>query len=455
MNRNSYKKKIVKSKMWVVSLSIWLFFNVCQSLLQAEEESRPLIISPHFTIQNYFPIDGIDYIYDPDARIVEKDEQGVSTVTPIEKKVSFKPTHLAAVGLTLQKGCFFSTVSLAAPWHDNFSSFMPLLDVRAGVQLKKLFLYGGFFALLKKGLEDDIATPLYAGLSYIRPFKKASAECGFQFLQAKYSEIPGTDPQNPSERHTYYTYDFYTKLSYNMGKWIHPFMVLSFETNSVARDFNLKIGFGLTIGKSLSPRRVTPHMTSHTFQKLTPYEVSPQPLIRKPNIYLYPPKPQRVRVTVEPSGAITTAIPEYKNGWDVMAFPDGSISGTPGYLFYEARVNIEAPRNGWCVPASECMPFLKGILERYGFNKREIDDFIEYWQQYLNQSPYYIIHPLLYDELQHRCPLTITPGPDRILRVWFIFKPGQTKITLEEPQLKPFKREGFVATEWGGTIIDQ
>ena len=159
-----------------------------------------------------------------------------------------------------------------------------------------------------------------------------------------------------------------------------------------------------------------------------------------------------IKVHIKPNVKILKSIPEYKKGWDITAYPDGTITGTPGYLFYEAIVQIKTPENGWCVSSSEIIPFFKSTLKNYGFKNNEIADFLDYWQNHLPRSKFYAIHPVINGDLDLICPLNIKPAPDHILRAWFIFRPLSAKISLNEPHIPPFKRDGFVVTEWGGII---
>src|SRR5690606_16633585 len=59
----------------------------------------------------------------------------------------------------------------------------------------------------------------------------------------------------------------------------------------------------------------------------------------KPVIYLYPEEAGEYHVEVQPNGGFTKTIPEYKNGWDVRALPDGTLT--------ELSTGVEYPYLYW------------------------------------------------------------------------------------------------------------
>ena len=65
------------------------------------------------------------------------------------------------------------------------------------------------------------------------------------------------------------------------------------------------------------------------------------------------------------------------------------------------------------------------------------------------------IRPLVNEQLDAFCPKTITPPPDHLLRLWFLFTPTNRMTTLPAPTMPFFDRTGFVATEWGGAIVEE
>ena len=61
----------------------------------------------------------------------------------------------------------------------------------------------------------------------------------------------------------------------------------------------------------------------------------------------------------------------------------------------------------------------------------------------------------MYPQLNEACdmvsPLVITPTPDSVLRLWFVYKETDAeKPEITEPKAESFIREGFTVVEWGG-----
>ena len=88
----------------------------------------------------------------------------------------------------------------------------------------------------------------------------------------------------------------------------------------------------------------------------------------------------------------------------------------------------------------------------YGFNGREIKDFINYWIPRLTNSEYYEIYPQESKIIETVLKLDISKTPDSILRLFYIIKGvtsdsnNKINIPMENNQ---FKRTGFCVTEWG------
>jgi hypothetical protein len=64
------------------------------------------------------------------------------------------------------------------------------------------------------------------------------------------------------------------------------------------------------------------------------------PIIKKPNIYIYP--TEKITLDVQlifPNGGkIIASEPEYLNGWHIRVEPSGLINNQYHFLFYEARI---------------------------------------------------------------------------------------------------------------------
>ena len=103
---------------------------------------------------------------------------------------------------------------------------------------------------------------------------------------------------------------------------------------------------------------------------------------------------------------------------------------------------------------SDIPAFFDYILPLYGLQGSEITDFTEYWEEDLDEAPYYAISfvdQAIIDELS---PLTLDKEPDVVMRVLMTAKPLERPIKLPQPQLPELpEREGFTVIEWGGTIL--
>jgi len=176
-------------------------------------------------------------------------------------------------------------------------------------------------------------------------------------------------------------------------------------------------------------------------------------LVRKPNIYLYPEEECRLSVSLgfPQGGDVVISDPPYPHAWlDITVTPDGRIDNTYDYLFYEASVpDLWQREQGWVISREDLSGFFSENLNTYGFNSREIDDFLEYWIPLLKSSPYYAIHPQHTSHIDDVITLNISKTPDSILRLFYVIKEVSEVKTLPEPVIPEFDRVGFTVTEWG------
>ena len=87
-----------------------------------------------------------------------------------------------------------------------------------------------------------------------------------------------------------------------------------------------------------------------------------------------------------------------------------------------------------------------------GLNAKEYNEFIVYWYPRMKDNPYNLIY-FAGEDYTEAAPLTITPTPDSVLRIFMVFKPLNKKIDIDPQQIQPFERKGFSVVEWGGTEI--
>ena len=178
----------------------------------------------------------------------------------------------------------------------------------------------------------------------------------------------------------------------------------------------------------------------------------------KPVIYLYPQSTQEVSIKLDYSGELTCTYPEYKNGWHVIAHPDGTlvddITGEEySYLFWEGISDTEYDfSKGYVVTGEDTAEFLEEKLLELGLNRREANEFIVYWLPRMQENTYNMI--AFQNEIYtDAAKLEIKPKPDSVLRVFMAYKSLEKPIEIEEPVIKPFERNGFTVVEWGGAEI--
>lgn len=178
----------------------------------------------------------------------------------------------------------------------------------------------------------------------------------------------------------------------------------------------------------------------------------------KPLIYLYPEKEENVIVKLGYPNLLTTTYPKYTNEWNVVAKPNGELidkSGRTYYgLYWEAINNIKEDfKDGFIVSKDELLTFLEEKLSVLGLTEREANEFIIYWLPKLEENEYNLIRFEDMETVNKEMPLTISPAPDTVIRVFMVYKPVDSKINITEQKLETPVRNGFTVVEWGGSLI--
>ena len=176
-------------------------------------------------------------------------------------------------------------------------------------------------------------------------------------------------------------------------------------------------------------------------------------MVYKPNIYIYPTEQidLSVKLNFPLGGEIVTSIPEYGTGWNINVDTSGLINNSYSYLFYEStQPDIWQRNNGWTIQTDKLESFFRQNMTEYGFNEKEINDFIEYWIPRLNDYQLYSIYPQTKSLIDNVIQLDFSKQPDNILRLFYVIK-GQNQLQdkLTEPTIDNFEREGYFVTEWG------
>lgn len=174
----------------------------------------------------------------------------------------------------------------------------------------------------------------------------------------------------------------------------------------------------------------------------------------KPVIYLYPEEETQVSVQLDYQGELTCTYPAYEDGWTVTAQPDGTLTDENGlcynYLYWEGKGPADYDfSTGFCIKGEDTAAFLETALEKLGLNRREANEFIVFWLPRMQENPYNIIS-FQTEAYTKTAPLTITPTPDTLLRVYMAYYGSKTPLDIAPQSLNAPERSGFVAVEWGG-----
>lgn len=180
----------------------------------------------------------------------------------------------------------------------------------------------------------------------------------------------------------------------------------------------------------------------------------------KPNIYIYGADGELVEVIFGEPGLLVTSDPYYsaEDGWRVIAENDGTLRDGNGreygYLFYESATEktMFETEEGFYIEGARRAEILEEILRDYGFNEREISDFVEFWNQKLEAGVDYLMYPQYTEAVDAAMPIEISPAPDNVCRIWFVFEEYRQQ-DYEPADVIPFVRTGYSVVEWGGMIF--
>lgn len=193
----------------------------------------------------------------------------------------------------------------------------------------------------------------------------------------------------------------------------------------------------------------------------TPVSERPQPVApEKPVIYLYPAEPTKVTVKLCYDGVLDITYPAYQDGWEIMAYPDGTLiseidNKEYSYLFWEGHGETNYDLSmGFVIKGEDTAAFLQEKLSFMGLTPREYNEFIVYWLPRMQNNAYNLIafQGAAYTDA---AKLLISPSPDSILRVFMVFKPLEEPIEIEEQVFGTFTRSGFTVVEWGGCELQK
>jgi len=184
-------------------------------------------------------------------------------------------------------------------------------------------------------------------------------------------------------------------------------------------------------------------------------ELAPAGGCAKPVVYLYPKSAGYISVRVGAEVKISDPFYDPRYGWKAYAEPDGQLTvNNVKYdsLFWEGPGYGRYPEitEGTVVKKQNAVTTIKKQLAQQGLNQKEINDFVDYWQDKLPDKPYLRLTWFNTVQMNGLAPLYVSPKPDTVIRV-FLDSSGLDKpIDLPSQSLKSIPRKGFTVVEWGG-----
>ena len=175
----------------------------------------------------------------------------------------------------------------------------------------------------------------------------------------------------------------------------------------------------------------------------------------KPVVYLYPEKTTEVVVKV--GANIRVSDPDYEMGWRVVASPDGKLE-TSGKiydsLFWEGIGWGEYPAisSGTVVGSLKVAGMITAQMKEMGLNTKEIADFNQFWLPKMPKTSFVRLTWLTTEEMNTLAPLSVSPKPDTMIRVFLDFEGLDSKVSIAPQVLPHYERMGFTLVEWGGLL---
>lgn len=182
-------------------------------------------------------------------------------------------------------------------------------------------------------------------------------------------------------------------------------------------------------------------------------------ITEKPVIYFYPEKETQMNVQLTVNGSLGFTYPKYNNGWNFTADTNGVLhmnGNQYDYLFWDGVANINFSNvnmnEGAIVHRDSVAIFFERSLTAMGFTPRERQDFITYWCPQMQNTETSFIQFISQSVYDDAAPLSVTPRPDNVNRVFMIWCDGSryNKTDLTPQKFTPLNREGFDVLEWGG-----
>ncbi|WP_297909341.1 hypothetical protein [uncultured Actinomyces sp.] len=207
-----------------------------------------------------------------------------------------------------------------------------------------------------------------------------------------------------------------------------------------------------------------------------PVSPSPSPsrdpaVAYKPVLYVYPEREQSLTVFLDVEGELGTVYPapdeqvvadgHTRASWSVTASPDGTLTDEGGRtypsLFWDGKMTLEAPQQGFIVARADAVPFLEEKLALLGLTDKEAADFITFWAPQIRANEYTFVS---FDASSYASQATYSftdeagapIEPDAFIRVFMTIRAADANEVVTPQLFGPTPtRSGFTVVEWGGT----
>jgi hypothetical protein len=195
-------------------------------------------------------------------------------------------------------------------------------------------------------------------------------------------------------------------------------------------------------------------------------------MVGKPNLYVYGKNGTKfsIQLNFNKKSNLLAAVPSYENGWNATVMNNSILSngGSYEYIYYDYGVDIASLQweKGYCVEEKSLMDRLNKDLVSSGFNRKEIDDFNEYWSFKMPSAENYCVFPQANEELDKVVKIMTTPKATLNRLIFFIVPQNKEQEKLKHIKYfqKPLKKwssqvnqekSDLLINEWGIAFLDE
>ncbi|HTF05410.1 MAG TPA: hypothetical protein VK826_15380 [Bacteroidia bacterium] len=179
----------------------------------------------------------------------------------------------------------------------------------------------------------------------------------------------------------------------------------------------------------------------------------------KPVLYVYPESTQQVSIQLNVNGELGFTYPQYVNGWNFTADPNGTIHMNEkeySYLFWDGitypQVSAADAREGFIVEKDSLVSFFETKLTAMNLTPRERQDFITFWCPIMQEHEKCYVHFLFNEEYDAVASINVTPEPDHMFRMFMLWNDASEvdASSVKDQKMESAVRDGFTIVEWGG-----